>query len=173
VLDDRRVSIYVCGRHDIEAGAVDRRVLAAIEYLSYSGLDPDVSRLVCGQPAGVGGLGTDLEISKLDGVPVAGHQGDGGVVDLAIRAMLQLEGPLRAEQIISPRSFPWQAATIALPDHADRLEIQFDSPSVAESGLTTGAPNSAEWKRLIGRLAQLAGQPGEPTPFLPVPSPTQ
>jgi hypothetical protein len=168
VLTDPRAGIYGCRRHDIQIGAVDRRVLAVIEYLSYSGLAPDVSGLVCGPPAGaVGQQGTDLQISKLDGVPVAGHQGDGGVVDLAIRALLQLQGSLRPIEIVSLRSYPWQATTIAVPDHADRLEIQFASPSAAGSGPTTGPLSAMEWKRLIGRLAQLAGRPGEPSPFLP------
>ena len=40
VLQDPHVQIYACGRRDIEAGLIDRRVLATIEFLSASGLDP-------------------------------------------------------------------------------------------------------------------------------------
>jgi Transglycosylase SLT domain len=166
VLMDWRVSIYPCGRHDIQAGLVDRRVLSVIEYLSYSGLAPDVTGLICGQPGGAGGQpGTDLQISRLDGIPVAGHQRNGGVVDLAIRALLQLQGSLRPEQIISLRSYPWQSSTLALPDHADRLEIDFSAPTVGGTSAAAESLDSAQWKRLISRLDQLAGQPGEPTPF--------
>ena len=169
VLTDRRVTIYACGRHDIKTGAVDRRVLAAIEYLAYSGLAPDVSGLVCGQAAGVAAQpGTDLQISALGGIPVAGHQQTGGVVDLAIRALLQLQGSLRPDQIVSLRSYPWQSGTIALPDHADRLEIDFSSPSLTGPGAGAESLTSTEWSRLITRLGQLGGQPGEPTPFEPL-----
>jgi hypothetical protein len=174
VLADRRVTVDGCGRQDIEGGEMDRRVLAVIEYLSYSGLPPDVSGSVCGQSAGPGraggALGTELQITKLAGIAVAGHQRDGGVVDLAIHDLLQLQGSLRPAQIISLRSYPWQAATIALPDHADRLEIDFSAPTVAGTSATAQPLNSAQWKRLVSRLAQLAGQPGEPTPFDPAPA---
>ena len=33
VLADPRLSIYACGRTDIESGGIDRRVLAVMEYL--------------------------------------------------------------------------------------------------------------------------------------------
>ena len=41
VLADPHVQIYACGRRDIQAGLVDRRVLATIEFLSASGPVPD------------------------------------------------------------------------------------------------------------------------------------
>ena len=40
ILSDPRVQIYACGQRDIQAGLIDRRILAAIEFLSASGLDP-------------------------------------------------------------------------------------------------------------------------------------
>jgi hypothetical protein len=164
VLTDGRVTVDGCGRQDIEGGDVDRRVLAVIEYLSYSGLAPEVSGLVCGQPAAGNQPITELQITKLGGLSVIGHQRNGGVVDRAIRDLLQLQGSLRPAQIISLRSYPWQTATMALPDHADRLEVDFSSTS--PGGSATGGPlDPTQWKRLIRRLAQLAGQSGEPTPF--------
>ncbi len=51
VLADPHVQIYACGRRDIQAGQIDRRVLAVIEFLSGSGLDPTVSGLECGASA--------------------------------------------------------------------------------------------------------------------------
>ena len=33
VLADPRIQIYDCGRQDIQAGAIDRRVLATLEFL--------------------------------------------------------------------------------------------------------------------------------------------
>ena len=41
VLADPHVEIYPCGRDDIRSGQVDRRVLATLEFLAASGLEPD------------------------------------------------------------------------------------------------------------------------------------
>jgi hypothetical protein len=170
ILDDPRVSLVTCARQDIRAGRVDRRVLAVIEYLSYSGYAPAVSGLVCGEPPSSGAqLGTDAQISELDGIPVVGHQRDGGIVDQAIRALLQLQGALFPERIVSARSYRWQPVTAAQPD-ATRLEVDY-SPSAF--GSTGESFNAAQWKRLAGRLTQLAGQPGEPSPFTAVGKQTQ
>ncbi len=43
VLADRRIELYGCGRDDVRAGAIDRRVLATLEYLASSG--PEADRL--------------------------------------------------------------------------------------------------------------------------------
>jgi hypothetical protein len=40
VLPDPHVKVYSCGQRDIEAGSVDRRILAVIEFLADGGLDP-------------------------------------------------------------------------------------------------------------------------------------
>ena len=45
VLADPRVQIYDCGRQDIKAGAIDRRVLATIEFLVASGFNPTITSL--------------------------------------------------------------------------------------------------------------------------------
>src|SRR5215216_783813 len=47
VLTDPRVDVYDCGRRDIKAGNIDRRVLATLEFLAASGLKPTVSALHC------------------------------------------------------------------------------------------------------------------------------
>ena len=41
VLADPRIEVYECGRTDIRAGRIDRRVLATMLYLAASGLKPD------------------------------------------------------------------------------------------------------------------------------------
>ena len=48
VLANPRIEIYACGRQDIRAGAIDRRVLATLEFLAASGLKPTVTSLHCG-----------------------------------------------------------------------------------------------------------------------------
>lgn len=164
VLSDPRVAINSCDRSDIRAGLVDRRVLAVIEYLSYSGLAPGVSQLVCGQAAGSApALGTQLEISRLNGIPVAGHQQDGGIVDLAIRRLLGLQGALSPSQIVSLRSYPSEPPAVALPNHSARIEVDFSPSTSAAMSAFGGELDTGQWQRLIGRLAQLSGQPGATT----------
>ena len=48
VLSDERIKIYSCGRRDIEAGIVDRRVLAVMVFLAANGLEPTITSLQCG-----------------------------------------------------------------------------------------------------------------------------
>jgi hypothetical protein len=155
VLADRRARIYACGRRDVRSGVVDRRVLAAIEYLSVLGLHPTVTGLVCGQGLAHAG-GTSLVISGIDGTPVRGHQGPRSLTAVTIRALLALQGPMRPSEIISLHSYPGQSNTLALPDHADRIEVAFGSPS-------SGRLDAGSWSRLA---AQLAGLP-EPTVISP------
>jgi len=48
VLSDPGIQIYACGRQDIASGAIDKRVLAVLAFLSRVGLKPTVSALECG-----------------------------------------------------------------------------------------------------------------------------
>ena len=43
VLGDPRLAMYQCGRQDIRAGVIDRRIMATLEFLAASGLKPTVS----------------------------------------------------------------------------------------------------------------------------------
>src|SRR5436190_775704 len=48
VLSDPRIQMYSGGQNDIKTGQIDRRVLATLEYLAESGLNPSVSCLKSG-----------------------------------------------------------------------------------------------------------------------------
>ncbi|MDQ6751217.1 MAG: lytic murein transglycosylase, partial [Actinomycetota bacterium] len=85
VLSDPRIEIYACGRSDIQAHIVDHRVLALLEFLAASGLRPYASTLKCGHSlyiAGGGAIsehsyGDAVDIAKINGIPILGHQGAG------------------------------------------------------------------------------------------------
>jgi hypothetical protein len=157
VLSDKRVTIYSCGRRDIAAGLVDRRVLAAIEYLSYLGFAPGVSGLVCGRASqAAAAFGPRLEISRLRGQPIEGHQQDGGPVDQAIRRLLQLQGVLAPARIVSLRKYAGEPSTVALPDHNRQLEVDFSAAIPGFSGTGVDQLRTAEWRSLMARLAQLS-----------------
>ncbi len=99
VLNDPRISIYDCGRQDIRAGAIDRRVLATLEFLVASGFNPTVSALECGHSylttsgnVSEHSTGTAVDIAAINGIPILGHQGKGSITDLVIQRLLTLQG---------------------------------------------------------------------------------
>jgi hypothetical protein len=171
ILSDPHVQIYACGRRDIQAGVIDRRVLAAVEFLSTSGLDPSVSGLQCGHsltgasgtdPAGA--TGASVDISKINGIPILGHQGAGSITDITIRRLLTLQGAMKPNQIISLMSYKTQANTLALPDHANRIQITY-TPNYQQNkhlaAQITQILKPKQWIQLINRISQI------PEPTIP------
>ncbi len=172
VLVDPRVQIYACGRRDIQAGLIDRRVLATIEFLSASGLDPYVSGLECGHSAGgasgtdaAGATGASLDISQINGIPLLGHQGPGSITDITIRRLLTLQGSMRPDQIISAMSYKDQSNTLSLPDHKNRIQITFTPDYGANKKLSAQIKSilqPGQWIQLINRISQI------PEPVVPI-----
>jgi hypothetical protein len=165
VLSNRGIEIYACGRGDIEAGLVDRRVLATLEFLAASGLQPTVSALKCGHPdltsegnASEHASGDAVDISRINGVPIAGHQGPGSIADRTIRKLLTLQGSVRPHQIISLTRYPGASNTLARADHFDHIHVGFRAPAAGLAGLG-GAFNSSitpgQWIQLISRLGEI------------------
>ncbi|MHB8659298.1 MAG: lytic murein transglycosylase [Solirubrobacteraceae bacterium] len=169
VLQDPHTQIYTCGRRDIQAGLIDRRILATIEFLTASGLDPTISSLQCGagqngtDPAGQSG--SSMDITRINNIPLQGHQASGSITDIAIRRLLTLQGSLRPDQIVSLLSYKGQTSTIALPDHGDRLQVSF-TPLYGQNKKVSGQLKSllqpSQWIQLINRISQIA-EPSIPT----------
>src|SRR4051794_21219161 len=130
VLSDPRVSVYGGGRGDIQAGRVNVRVLAAIEYLADSFGQVSVSCLISGHrlyarpgvvSAHIYGLAAD--ISQVGGTSITGHQEPGGITERAVRDLLLLPPELMPKQVISllglgGPSFP-------LANHYDHIHIGY------------------------------------------------
>jgi Transglycosylase SLT domain len=146
LLADRRVTMSACERRGIRAGLVDRRVLAAIEYLAVLGLRPTISGLVCDQVTAEAS-GASFEITQVDGTPVLDHQGPQSIAALAVRALLVLQGAMRPAEIVSLHSYPGQPSTLALPDHANRIEVDYKAD--------TGGLDAREWASLTSQLTRL------------------
>ncbi len=171
ILSDPRVQIYQCGQRDIQAGLIDRRILAAIEFLSASGLDPTISGLQCGHSTNgqngvdaAGATGSSMDISKINGIPIIGHQGAGSITDITIRRLLTLQGAMAPNQIISLMSYKGQTSTLALPDHANRIQITY-TPIFGQnkklSQQITSILKPKQWIQLINRISQI------PEPTIP------
>ncbi|MGO9821394.1 MAG: lytic murein transglycosylase [Solirubrobacteraceae bacterium] len=172
VLADPRAKIYNCGRRDIQAGLISRNVLATIEFLSASGLDPYVSGLDCGHSVNAatgvdaqGATGDSIDISKINNIPVLGHQGPGSITDITIRRLLTLQGSMAPDEIISDMAYKDQPTTLALPDHRNRIQVLFTPYYGANNKLSAQVrsllqPN--QWLQLISTIGKI------PEPVVPI-----
>jgi hypothetical protein len=193
-LSDPGITISACGRHEIASGAVDKRVLAVLAFLSRSGLEPTVTALRCSR-GGASVAGTSkqdtkqdtvdaVDISAINGVPIASHQGAGTITDLTIRALLTLRGEFVPYRIISLMQYPGAANTLARAQLWDRIHVGFRpsatalAPSTApatKAAHSAGAAKAAstpivvttdlsttQWNQLITRVGAL------PVPKVPV-----
>jgi hypothetical protein len=165
VLANPRIELYACGRRDIAAGIIDRRVLATLEFLAASGLKPTVTSLHCGHSyfttsgnVSEHSAGSAVDIAKVNGIPIAGHQGEGSIADITIRRLLTLQGTVKPHQIISLMRYEGAANTLALGDHADHIHVGF-RPEYREGSATAGDIDAvlkpSQWIKLIGRLGEI------------------
>lgn len=195
VLADPGIQLDTCGRRDVAGGTVDRRVLATLLFLSRSGLQPTVAGLRCprggdtpsglsvvtgtgtgdalrsnAQQAAVHGGGLAVDITAINDIPIAGHQGPGSVADATIRTLLTLHGRFAAHRIVSLMQYPGAPSTQALPTAWNHIHLEFLAPvratasahAAAASGPAAAAPlaasgvlNESQWSQLIGRIAAL------------------
>jgi hypothetical protein len=165
VLTDARVSVYDCGRRDIKAGGIDRRVLATLEFLAASGLKPTVSSLHCGHGylTASGNVsehssGNAVDIAAINGIPILGHQGPGSITDITIRRLLTLQGTMKPHQIISLMTFEGADNTMSLPDHADHIHVGFQPLYGSNSKLgkqLNSVLKPGQWLKLISRLGKI------------------
>jgi len=184
VLASPDIKVHPCGRTDITAGLIDRRVLATLAFLAEERLKPTVTSLRCGREGiltSSGNVsehttGTAVDIAAINGVSILGHQGRGSVTEQAVRKLLTLQGTMKPHQIISLLSVPGTDNTLALPDHADHIHVGW-SPQPGTEGrrdATTvgGGLRSADWDRLMARLNVIENPLVSATPSasaLPVP----
>ena len=165
VLQNPGIKIHRCGRQQIQAGQIDRRVLATLEFLEISGLKPTVSVPRCrdSQRAGKAGVSGHfsadaVDISAINGIPIAGHQGPGSITDATIRKLLTMQGSIKPHQIISLMRYPGTDNTLAMADHYNHIHVAFAGPYAVGAHLA-GAFSSQvtpeEWIQLIARLGEI------------------
>ena len=90
--------------------------------------------------------GNAVDIAKVNGIPILGHQEPGGITEQTVRRLMQLQGTMAPDQIIS--LFEIGGATLAMADHADHIHIGF-SPEPA----TVFSP--LQWTDLLEQLRQI------------------
>jgi hypothetical protein len=164
-LTNPRIEVYSCGRRDIEAGIVDRRILATLEFLAGSGLKPTVSSLHCGHGyyTASGNVsehssGSAVDIAKINGIPILGHQGEGSIADITIRRLLTLQGTTKPHQIISLMTYKGAGNTVALGDHADHIHVGFHpryQAGTADAKQLEAVLKPSQWIKLVDRLGRI------------------
>jgi transglycosylase-like protein with SLT domain len=170
VLADPSIDIYAAGRTTLADGLVDQRVLAALAFLSASGLHPTVSAFLvpatttattldAPEPLSPTTPAIGVDISAINGIPLLGHQGVGTITDVTIRHLLSLPGSFQPPEIISLMNYPSTPATVASSDHPDRISLVYPPADAQDSVFDqpTGAVLSAtQWTDLLTRLGQIA-----------------
>jgi membrane-bound lytic murein transglycosylase B len=138
VLSDPDIELDARARHEVSSGAIDRRVLAVLAFLSRSGLKPTVQALHRGPRLSTAAgrvadaeTGGAVEISAVNGIPIAGHEGAGSITDSTIRTLLTLQGEFVPSQIVSLMKYPAAANTFATTAHADAIQIDFQPTAAA------------------------------------------
>ncbi len=165
VLADPDLEVYSCGREDIRSGQVDRRVLALMEYLVARGFDLTITSLKCGHGfyTSSGNVsqhssGNAIDIAQINGIPVLGNQGDGSITEALVRDVMQLQGSMTPDQIISLMDFGADN-TFAMGDHDDHVHVGFQ-PLYGPGGggvsqQFTQILKGDQWQRLIDRLGEI------------------
>ncbi|MGA9315136.1 MAG: lytic murein transglycosylase [Solirubrobacteraceae bacterium] len=161
---DRAIRLPRCERRLIADDRADRRVLAALEFLSASGLRPTVSSRSCAQASTAknglpspGVTGQVLDLSAIDGTPVVEAGGPSALGLVAARKLAALQGVMKPLQIASSMRFGTLHMTV-LADEGDTISVDFAPLAIAQahaaavsgSGLTP-----AQWLALVARLGEV------------------
>lgn len=132
VLRSKDITVYPGGRQDIVRGKIDRRVLATLVFLARSGKKPTVSCLITGHNLmtasgniSAHSYGDAVDIAAINGTPIIGHQGTDSVTSHTLDRLVEMQGYMRPNQIISLMTVDGQDNTLSLPDHADHIHVGF------------------------------------------------
>jgi transglycosylase-like protein with SLT domain len=161
VLADKGLDIYECGREDIAAGHIDRRILAMLEYLQVRGFRLTVTSLQCGHGllTASGNVsehttGTAVDIAAINGVPVTGNQGPGSITDELLHEILRLQGTMHPHQLISLQDLPGPTS-FAMADHYDHVHVGYHPVESALEAQFSALLKPTQWQRLIDRLGEI------------------
>jgi hypothetical protein len=161
VLADKDLEVYSCGREDIAAGRIDRRILAMLEYLSTNGFKLTITSLQCGHGllttsgnVSEHSTGDAVDIAVINGIPVTGNQGPGTETDDLIHAVLRLQGTMHPHQVISLEDLP-DPASFAMADHYDHVHVGYHATAGDAEAKFTALLKPDQWQRLVDRLGQI------------------
>ena len=140
-------------------------MLATLEYLAESGLKPTVTSLKSGHGylTASGNVsehssGNAVDIAKVNGIPILGHQDPGGIAETTVRRLMRLQGTMQPHQIISLLELG--GPTMAMADHNDHIHVGFRAS-------TTMVFKPGQWSNLLDRLRHIENPvvPVKPSEF--------
>ncbi len=177
VLADKNIEVSDCDRVEIRAGQIDRRLLAALAYLSGQGYRLTITSLLCGRHGSITtsgnisnhSFGGAADIALIDGVPVLGHQGPGSITEDLLRSVLRLQGTMVPDELISLQELG--GPSFAMGDHADHVHIGYSPIGGPGKARFVQLLKPKQWLRLTDRLERIDNPdvPTEPSRFsLPV-----
>ena len=164
VLANSRLEIGSCDLDYIRTGQIDRRILAMFEYLTARGYRLTISSLLCGRETSITtsgnvsqhSYGSAVDIARINGMSVLGNQGPGSVAEALVRDILELQGSMTPDQVISLMNFG--GPSFAMGDHADHVHVGY----APEYGPASNVDKQFEallepeqWERLVDRLGEI------------------
>jgi hypothetical protein len=138
-----------CGGQDVRAGRVDRRVLAALEFLAVSGLKPTVAGLRCTGPeaaaAGTVAQSSEqaVEIVAVNHAPLTSRGAPDARAAATISKLRTLQGPLKP---------------VTVAARAGGIEVSFaQRPSLQDhaAGAFSTSISPTQWIQLIAHLGEI------------------
>jgi hypothetical protein len=148
LLADPQLRLTACEQENIGAGLIDRRVLATLDFLLASGLDPTISPLDCGRhskaaaaQASDNARGDAVTLTALNGDPISGHDRPGSLAELTVRRLLALPAAMKPTRVIEPSGLkPATGAVRSSSTHS--VEVDFAAPvrAHAAQGSATETP---------------------------------
>ena len=107
--------------------------------------------------------GNAVDIAKVNGIPIIGHQGAGSVTEITIQRLLTLQGLMKPSQIISLMTFEDTDNTYAMGDHDDHIHVGFQ-PLYGTNSKAAKQVNAIlkpdQWIKLIDRLGEIDNPDG-------------
>ena len=174
VLADDKLHIDECNRQYIAHGVIDRRLLAALSFITGKGYDLLITSMYCGRETSITTSGNvsnhsnamAADIAAINGeVVTPGTQGPGSLTDQVSQQLLTLQGIMAPDEVITLMDYP-QAAGFAMSDHGDHLHLGY-SPTTGSDvpgGSVQSTLGAEQWQRLTERLGQIRNPEVPTTP---------
>jgi murein DD-endopeptidase MepM/ murein hydrolase activator NlpD len=164
VLANPRLELAACDREYVAGGQIDRRLMAIMEYLTARGYRLTITSMLCGRETSITSsgnvshhsFGSAVDIAAINGQPVLGNQGPGTLSYSLVRDVLQLQGTMLPDQVITLMDLG--GPSFAMSDHHDHVHIGYapaTGPGSDPDKQFVQLLKPDQWERLIGRIAEI------------------
>ncbi len=164
VLANPRLELAACDREYVAGGQIDRRLMAIMEYLTARGYRLTITSMLCGRETSITSsgnvshhsFGSAIDIAAINDQPVLGNQGPGTLSYSLVRDVLQLQGTMLPDQVITLMDLG--GPSFAMSDHDDHVHIGYSpatGPGSDPDKQFVQLLKPDQWERLIGRIAEI------------------